>query len=83
MPPKKVPPKRSGPAANVDPEVALKELTRLLEWTTELRGKRDSSPEFGARMPRYENAARHPCRSPGESDGGLLVARSKGDWAKS
>jgi hypothetical protein len=46
MPPKKVQPTRSGPIAPVNPEVALKEITALLEKATQLKR---SSAEFNAR----------------------------------
>jgi len=45
MPPKKVQPTRSGPITPVNPELALKEFTALLEKAAQLRR---SGPEFGA-----------------------------------
>ena len=45
MPPKKVQPKRSGPIAGVNPELALREFTSLLERAGQLKR---SSAEFGA-----------------------------------
>jgi predicted nucleotide-binding protein len=46
MPPKKAEIKRSGPLASANPEMALNEITSLLDRARGLKGKTMSSPEF-------------------------------------
>jgi predicted nucleotide-binding protein len=48
VPPKKVQPRQSGPIAPVNPEVALKQFTALVDTAAQLTGKAADSPEFGA-----------------------------------
>jgi len=48
MPPKKTPPRSSGPAKDADPRIALRQLTNLLDQVSQLVQKAANSAEFQA-----------------------------------